>query len=79
MGVFAELKRKHVSGLALPMPKIRVPPIGCLRFTINDIPKRVRDTFPLYLSDALPKSNYVRLYDVSRPIFYKYLTLMIDQ
>ncbi|MCL2753144.1 MAG: recombinase family protein [Defluviitaleaceae bacterium] len=81
MGVFAELERSMTieriqSGLA--HAKAKGVRLGRPRLSVRDIPKKVTETFNLYRSGQLSKSDYARLCGISRPTLYKYIALMTD-
>jgi len=81
MGVFSELERNMTierikSGLAYAKAKgVR---LGRPRLTVDKIPKKVVDMFPLFIENRISKADYARLCGVSRQSIYKYIGLMVD-
>jgi len=81
MGVFSELERNmaidrvksglanaRAKGVQLGRPKIRA----------EDVPKKVREMWPLYQDGLISKTDYAKLCSVSRPTLYKYILLLTD-
>jgi DNA invertase Pin-like site-specific DNA recombinase len=81
MGVFAEMERnmtieRTLSGLANARAKgVR---LGRPPKTINSIPKKVLEYFPMYKEGKINKSDYARVCGISRPTLYKYIEIMTD-
>jgi len=81
MGVFSQLERNMTidrirSGLANAKSKgVR---LGRPKRTVDKVPKKVRDFFPMYQDGDISKTDYAKLCGISRPTLYKYIELMTD-
>ena len=81
MGVFAQLERNMAidrikSGLT--NAKAKGVKLGRPRMHIDEIPKKVRDMFPLYQEGLLSKTDYAKVCGISRPTLYRYLERLTD-
>ncbi len=86
-GVFAELERNMIServksGMRAAKAKRKehpeLNPIGRPKKKYADIPQKIKDRFPEYLSGSLNKCEYARLCKVSRPTICKYIRIMTE-
>jgi len=81
MGVFSELERKMtieriVSGLNNARAKgVR---LGRPKKTVNEVPKKVVEMFPLLRDGRISKTDYAKMCGITRQTLYNYIALMTD-
>jgi DNA invertase Pin-like site-specific DNA recombinase len=81
MGVFAELEQRMTvdrikSGLANARAKGKQ--LGRPRISMNDLPPKVKEMWPLYKGGFLSKTDFANVCGVSRPTIYNYIALLTD-
>jgi len=81
MGIFAQLEREMTvdrikSGLANARAKGQQ--LGRKRITVDDLPPKVLEFWPMYKSGMLSKTDYANVCGVSRPTIYSYIALLTD-
>lgn len=81
MGVFSEIERNMISqrvksGVANARAKGKV--VGRPALKIKDIPPKVIDTYELFSSGAIGKTDFSKMCNISRPTLDKYLKVIIE-
>jgi len=82
MGIFAQLEREMTvdrikSGLENARAKGRK--LGRRKITVEDLPPKVIEFWPMYEAGEISKSVYASMCGVSRPTIYSYIALLSDQ
>lgn len=81
MGVFAEMERNMIServksGVANARGKRKI--VGRPTLRLQDVPKKVIDTYELYNNGAISKSDFAKICGISRPTLNKYMKVIIE-
>jgi DNA invertase Pin-like site-specific DNA recombinase len=81
MGVFSELERRMTidrikSGLA--HAKAKGTQLGRPRASLDNLPPKVVEMWPLYKGGFLSKTDYAKVCGVSRPTIYTYIAMLTD-
>jgi DNA invertase Pin-like site-specific DNA recombinase len=79
MGVFSELERNLTieriqSGIA--NARHEGVQLGRPYNTLDKVPKKVMEYFPMYLDGKINKSDYARMCGIARSTLYRYIRLM---
>ena len=81
MGVFSELERNMISqrvksGVANARAKGKL--IGRPKMNFKDVPQKVKDMYDLFKSGSINKTDYAKIFNISRPTLDKYLKIITE-